>query len=80
MTHLFAYGTLMCEDIMQEASGCLPENRRGVLKGYARRRVRGHAYHGLLQREGNPVDGVVYLDVPLSAWARLDRFEMDSVR
>jgi gamma-glutamylcyclotransferase (GGCT)/AIG2-like uncharacterized protein YtfP len=75
MTHLFAYGTLMCEDIMQEVSSCLPEHRRGVLKGYARRRVRGHVYPGLLQREGNPVDGVVYLEVPASAWERLDRFE-----
>jgi gamma-glutamylcyclotransferase (GGCT)/AIG2-like uncharacterized protein YtfP len=75
MTHLFAYGTLMCEDIMQEVSGSLPEHRRGVLKGYARQRVRGHVYPGLLQRDGNRVDGVVYLDVPASAWERLDRFE-----
>jgi len=75
MTHLFAYGTLMCEDIMQEVSGSLPKHRRGDLKEYARRRVRGHVYPGLLQREGNRVDGVVYLDVPASAWERLDRFE-----
>jgi len=75
MTHLFAYGTLMCEDIMQEVSSCLPEHRRGVLKGYARQRVKGQVYPGLLQREGNRVDGVVYLNVPASAWERLDRFE-----
>jgi gamma-glutamylcyclotransferase (GGCT)/AIG2-like uncharacterized protein YtfP len=75
MTHLFAYGTLMCEDIMQEVSGCLPEHRRGVLKGYVRLRVRDHVYPGLLQREANRVDGVVYLNVPASAWERLDRFE-----
>jgi gamma-glutamylcyclotransferase (GGCT)/AIG2-like uncharacterized protein YtfP len=75
MTHLFAYGTLMCGDIMQEVSSCLLEHRPGVLKGYARRRVRGQVYPGLLQREGNRVDGLVYLDVPASAWERLDRFE-----
>jgi gamma-glutamylcyclotransferase (GGCT)/AIG2-like uncharacterized protein YtfP len=75
MTHLFAYGTLICEDIMQEASGCLPEHRRGVLNGYARRRVRDQVYPGLLQRAGDRVDGVVYLDVPASAYERLDRFE-----
>jgi len=75
MTHLFAYGTLMCEDIMQEVSGCLPEHRRGVLKGYARRLVKGQVYPGLLQHEGNRVDGVVYQNVPASAWERLDRFE-----
>jgi len=60
---------------MQEVSGCLPEHRRGVLKGYARRRVRSQVYPGLLQLEANRVDGVVYLDVPASAWERLDRFE-----
>jgi len=57
MTHLFAYGTLMCEDIMQEVSGCLPEHQRAVLKGYVRRRVKGQVYPGLLQREANRVDG-----------------------
>ncbi len=41
MTRLFAYGTLMCEDIMQEVSSCLPEHRRGVPKGHARQRVKG---------------------------------------
>ena len=75
MTHLFAYGTLMCEDIMQEVSGCLPERRRAVLKGYVRRRVKGHVYPGLLQREASHVEGVLYLNVPASAWERLDRFE-----
>jgi gamma-glutamylcyclotransferase (GGCT)/AIG2-like uncharacterized protein YtfP len=75
MTHLFAYGTLMCEDIMQEVSGCLLKHRRGVLKGYVRQRVKGQVYPGLLQREANRVDGVVYLNVPASAWERLDRFE-----
>ena len=75
MTHLFAYGTLMCEDIMQEVSGCLPEYQRAVLKGYVRRRVKGQVYPGLLQREANRVDGVLYLNVPGSAWERLDRFE-----
>jgi gamma-glutamylcyclotransferase (GGCT)/AIG2-like uncharacterized protein YtfP len=75
MTHLFAYGTLMCADIMQEAAGCLPEHRRGVLRGYVRRRVRGQVYPGLLQHEGRRVAGVLYWDVPASAWERLDRFE-----
>ena len=75
MTHLFAYGTLMCEDIMQEVSGCLPDYRPEVLKGYIRLRVKGHVYPGLLQREAHHVDGVLYQNVPASAWDRLDRFE-----
>ncbi len=60
---------------MQEVSGCLPDHRPGVLKGYIRLRVKGHAYPGLLQREAHHVDGVLYQNVPASAWDRLDRFE-----
>jgi gamma-glutamylcyclotransferase (GGCT)/AIG2-like uncharacterized protein YtfP len=75
MTHLFAYGSLMCEDIMQEVSGFLPDYRPEVLKGYIRLRVKGHVYPGLLQREAHQVDGVLYQNVPASAWDRLDRFE-----
>jgi gamma-glutamylcyclotransferase (GGCT)/AIG2-like uncharacterized protein YtfP len=75
MPHLFAYGTLMCEDIMQAAAGCRPSAVRGVLRGWSRRRVRGEDYPGLLPEEGARVEGVVYLDVPEGAWKRLDLFE-----
>jgi gamma-glutamylcyclotransferase (GGCT)/AIG2-like uncharacterized protein YtfP len=75
MPHLFAYGTLMCEDIMQAAAGCSPAAVRGVLRGYSRRRVKGEDYPGLLPIEGGRVEGMVYCDVPDSAWKRLDRFE-----
>jgi gamma-glutamylcyclotransferase (GGCT)/AIG2-like uncharacterized protein YtfP len=75
MPHLFAYGTLMCKDIMQAAAGCRPAAVRGVLRGWSRRRVRGEDYPGLLPEEGACVEGVVYRDVPDSAWRHLDRFE-----
>lgn len=35
----FAYGTLMCEDIMREVSGIRPSHVPGTLKGYRRRSV-----------------------------------------
>jgi hypothetical protein len=31
--NLFAYGTLMCEDIMQHVSGCTLSSMPGILKG-----------------------------------------------
>lgn len=75
MSHLFAYGTLMCEDIMNDVSGCRLSSMTAVLLGYSRRRVKGQDYPALLPRENARVGGVVYLDVPPMAWQRLDRFE-----
>ena len=75
MRNFFAYGTLMCDDIMQEVSGCRLSQVPGILKGYTRRCVRGEHYPALVPDEDGFVEGVVYLDVPGSAWDRLDRFE-----
>jgi gamma-glutamylcyclotransferase (GGCT)/AIG2-like uncharacterized protein YtfP len=75
MNHLFAYGTLMCEDIMKEVSGCCVSGAAGTVRGYSRRPVRGERYPALVPDEKGRVEGVVYRDLPVSAWDRLDRFE-----
>jgi gamma-glutamylcyclotransferase (GGCT)/AIG2-like uncharacterized protein YtfP len=75
MENLFAYGTLMCDDIMQEVSGCRLSHVPGIVKGYSRRSVKGEYYPALVLDEDGRVDGVVYHNVSASAWDRLDRFE-----
>ena len=75
MEHLFAYGTLMCEDIMRNVSGCLLSCSPGILKGYSRWSVKGQHYPALVLDETGRVEGVVYQNVPQAAWTRLDRFE-----
>ena len=75
MESLFAYGTLMCEEIMQEVSGCRLSPVPGILQGYCRRSVKNEHFPGLVPNAESRVDGVVYRDVPDSAWDRLDRFE-----
>ncbi len=75
MDNLFAYGTLMCDDIMEEVSGCRLSSVPATLKGCCRRRVTGETYPGLLADPDGRVEGVLYRDVPPSAWERLDRFE-----
>ena len=75
MENLFAYGTLMCDDIMREVAGCRLSHVTGTLKGYRRRSVKGEYYPALVPDEDGRVDGVVYHSVPASAWERLDRFE-----
>lgn len=75
MDHLFAYGTLMCDDIMREVAGFLPIQVPGILKGYRRWAVRDAPYPALVTDQEGHVEGVVYWNVPPSAWERLDRFE-----
>lgn len=76
MSDLFAYGTLMCADIMREVTGC-PElaGTAGLLRDHYRLCVRGEHYPGLVPRPGASVEGIVYHAVPADAWTRLDRFE-----
>ena len=75
MKNLFAYGTLMCEDIMREISGFSFSCKSGALKGYSRYSVKGEHYPAIVAEEKGRVEGVVYFDIPISAWDRLDRFE-----
>jgi gamma-glutamylcyclotransferase (GGCT)/AIG2-like uncharacterized protein YtfP len=75
MEHLFAYGTLMCVDIMREVAGCDLSDLQGTLRGYRRRAVKGEHYPAVVLDEQSSVEGVIYLDVPESAWRRLDAFE-----
>jgi gamma-glutamylcyclotransferase (GGCT)/AIG2-like uncharacterized protein YtfP len=77
MPPLFAYGTLMCEDIMLDVSGWRLAQIGGALIGYSRRRVRGKGYPGLIQSRGGRTEGVIYLGLSDDAWRRLDRFEGD---
>lgn len=73
--NLFAYGTLMCAEIMQQVAGCLPAQLPATLAGYRRCRLRGEEYPAIVGQQGAAVQGVVYLEVPQEAWRRLDRFE-----
>ncbi|GAB4336634.1 MAG: hypothetical protein Kow0089_07150 [Desulfobulbaceae bacterium] len=75
MCNLFAYGTLLFPGTMREVAGCSPHSVPAVLPGYARRAVRGEQYPAILPEAGNRVEGLVYLNVPATAWERLDRYE-----
>ena len=73
--HLFAYGSLMCADIMAEISGSHLSHVSGTLRGYRRICVKGQHYPALIPYAKGRVEGVVYLNVTSSALARLDQFE-----
>jgi len=65
----------MCDDIMLEVSGCRLSHVPGTLKDYSRRSVIGEHYPAIVPDEKGLVEGVIYWNVPNSAWDRLDRFE-----
>ena len=51
------------------------EGRAAALAGYAAVKIRSAAYPGLARIRGQIVRGQIYLDLPASALAILDRFE-----
>ena len=71
----FAYGTLMCEDIMQEVTGYDLSHAPGILKGFKRTCIKGESYPAIVPDNAGCVEGVAYRNVPYSVWSRLDRFE-----
>ena len=73
--NFFAYGTLMCDEIMAEVSGVCPRPVPATLWGYRRLRVKAEPYPAVVPNIGCCVDGIAYQHVPPSAWGRLDRFE-----
>jgi gamma-glutamylcyclotransferase (GGCT)/AIG2-like uncharacterized protein YtfP len=77
MKHLFAYGTLMCDEIMREISGHTPESTNAVLRDYSRHAIKGEHYPGIQYSPDSSVQGILYRDISTYGWRRLDRFEGD---
>lgn len=65
----------MCPEIMLKISGSGGRSEAASLEGYARRAVRGEAYPALVEQRNGRVDGILYKNLPPTAWPRLDRFE-----
>jgi gamma-glutamylcyclotransferase (GGCT)/AIG2-like uncharacterized protein YtfP len=73
--HLFAYGTLMCPEIMIRVVTTLPASLPARLDHYRRGPLLGVDYPAIFACNGAAVDGLLYLDLPEAAWSRLDDFE-----
>ncbi len=75
MNSLFAYGTLMCQDIMRDVSGHAGIPTPAILFEHVRLQVIGEHYPGIVRAHNKRVDGVIYEGLANTAWDRLDRFE-----
>ena len=73
--HVFTYGTLMLPSVMEAVTGRRFAAQKAMLHGYARFRVKGASYPGVVEAVGATTDGVLYLDVDAPSLARLDAFE-----
>jgi gamma-glutamylcyclotransferase (GGCT)/AIG2-like uncharacterized protein YtfP len=74
-SRIFAYGTLAAEAVMRVLLGRVPPAAPARLEGYARYRVRGRVYPGIVAEPGAHTDGVVYEGLDAAGLALLDRFE-----
>ena len=73
--NVFAYGSLIFEEVMRAVVGRSFENHAATLRDHERRSIEGASYPGLVEQAGGSVDGRVYLDVDETSVRILDRFE-----
>jgi gamma-glutamylcyclotransferase (GGCT)/AIG2-like uncharacterized protein YtfP len=73
--HVFAYGSLMCDDIMATVSGCPVAGVPARLPGYRRHPVAGEDYPGVVADPAGVVEGRLHRALDAAALARLDAFE-----
>ena len=72
---LFAYGTLIFDEVMAAVTGEAGASLDAVLPGFERRLLRGAVYPGIAPRDGSEVHGRAWTGLGAEAFARLDRFE-----
>ncbi len=77
MHTLFAYGTLMIDEIMEVVTGRKFKSMDALLYGHVRCRIRDVLYPGIAKKEGSRVRGKVYRNIDDETMNRLDAFEDD---
>lgn len=75
--NLFAYGTLMCPDILEMVIGEWHSGVSALLSGYGRFRVSGEHYPGVIPIAGAVVRGTLYTGISPKSRKNLDIFEGD---
>jgi len=73
--HLYTYGTLQVEAIIELIVGRPLRGAAARLEGYARYRVAGRVYPAIVEALGSEVSGVLYSDLEAAELDRLDLYE-----
>ncbi len=74
---LFAYGSLILPEVFQAVTGVSRVGLPVTAPGFARYALKGRSYPGLISAPGGAVQGVLYANLELEEWQRLDAFEDD---
>ncbi|MGE4400634.1 MAG: gamma-glutamylcyclotransferase family protein [Desulfobulbus sp.] len=72
---LFCYGTLQSPLVMKAVTGHSYNGQEAILNNWARFRVRGSEYPGIIRKEESSVTGKVYWDLDEPTMEKLDAFE-----
>jgi gamma-glutamylcyclotransferase (GGCT)/AIG2-like uncharacterized protein YtfP len=74
--NIFAYGTLMFEQVWLAVAGMLHKNKKASLIHLKRMSLRGEVYPVLIAGDKNDrVDGVLFFNINRETLAKLDTFE-----
>lgn len=77
MPNLFAYGSLMYEDVFTGVALCSAQCVSAQAIGWRRWALMNRTYPGAMPYADGTLEGILWLDVPQHAMARLDKFEGD---
>lgn len=77
VTHVFAYGTLVAPECLDEVLGHrhLGERLAAQLQGFKRVESSAYEYPYIVQADGHIVDGVLLMDLSPDDMQALDRYE-----
>ena len=73
--NIFAYGTLMIPSVMHAVTACHFRSQKAILRDYARFRVKGESYPGIIPVTDAITEGIIYFNVDEFSLDKLDTFE-----
>ena len=73
--NIFAYGTLMIPSVMHAVTGRHFRSQKAILRNYARFRVKGESYPGIIPVTDAITEGIILFDVNEFSLEQLDTFE-----
>jgi len=75
--NIFAYGTLMIPSVMHAVTARHFRSQKAILRDFARFRVKGESYPGIIPVTDAITEGIIYFNVNEFSLEQLDTFEGD---
>ena len=73
--HLFTYGTLELPEVFAAVTGQSLDGMPATLNGYARYRLEGEVYPGIIAAEGEGLQGTLYRNLDPEIHRKIDHYE-----